>query len=71
LYRKPKDFILNFSFQHSPHEIPLGRPQVQQALVAFPGDRVPGLGEIENYSAVLNNYGISRAREEVFDRAYE
>ena len=69
LYRQAQDFILNFGFQNSPHEVPFRRPQMQQALVAFPGDRVLGLRQIENYSAVFNDYSIARAGEEVFDGA--
>jgi hypothetical protein len=42
---------------------------VEQAPVALPGDRILGLGEIKNYGAVFNDYGIARAKEKVFDGA--
>ena len=44
---------------------------MQQAFVAFPGDRIFGLREIENHRAVFNDYGIARAQEKVFKGAYK
>jgi hypothetical protein len=44
---------------------------MQQAFVAFPGDGISGLREIKNYSAIFDNHGIPRAREELLHFAYK
>ena len=69
LHREPEDFILNLGFQHSAHEVSFRRPQMQQALVAFPGDRIPGLGQIEDHGSIFNDNGIARTKEKIFDSA--
>jgi len=71
LHCQPKDFILDLGFQHTPHEVPFVGPQMQQALIAFSGDGILGLSEVENHRAVFNDYGIVGAHQKVFDRAHE
>jgi hypothetical protein len=44
---------------------------MQQALVAFSGDGILGLSEVENHCAVFNDYGIMGAHQKVFDRTHE
>jgi len=44
---------------------------MQQALVAFAGNGVLGLCEVEDDRAVFNDYGIPSANQKVFDRSYQ
>ncbi len=37
LHLQTQHFVLHFRFDHPPHHIALGRPQMQHALVALPG----------------------------------
>jgi len=47
LHRQPQHLVFDFDIQYSPDQVPLRRPEMQQALVVFAGDRIFGLRQIK------------------------
>jgi len=67
LHLQTQHFVLHFRFDHPPHHIALGRPQMQHALIALPGDGILGLCQIKCHRAIFHHDGVSRPDEKVFD----
>ncbi len=56
---------LDFRIQHAAHEIPFARPQVQQALVVFAGDRILRVRQVERNRTIFHHDRGARAVEEI------
>jgi hypothetical protein len=54
-----------FRIQHTPHKIPLVRPQVQKAFVVLTRNRIFRLGQIERDGAIFHHDSGACAVEKV------
>ena len=69
LYRQSQLPIFHLRVEHAPHGISLSRPQVQKALVVFPGNRILRSAQIESNSAIFEDNGPGSFAQKVLDSA--
>src|SRR5579872_2259693 len=67
LNREAKRLVLDLGLHHSPHHVSFCRPDMQETLIVFAGDRVPRLCQIKNSRSVLDDDGIAGAGKELFE----
>ena len=71
LHLQPERRGLHFRIQHTPHEIPLARPKMQQAFVVFAGNRIFRLCQVERDGAVFHHNRGACTVEEVGEHLAE
>ena len=71
LYHEAQRTIADFGIQNLPDGIAFRRPQVQQALVVFAGDRVLRICKIEDSGSVFEDHRVPRPAEKLLQRAAE
>ena len=62
---------LHFRVEHPAHDVPLVRPEMQQAFAVFAGNRIFRLGQIERDGGVFNHDRSARAIEELGEHVTE
>jgi hypothetical protein len=71
LHGETEGSVLDFGIEDAADGVSFRRPQMQQALVVFPGDGVLRLGEIKSQSAVFEHDRARGLAEEVLHGAGE
>jgi hypothetical protein len=61
--------MLDFHIEHSPNEVPLRRPKMEQALIVFARNGIFRLRQVKHRSAVIEHDGISCSREKILYRS--
>jgi hypothetical protein len=67
LHGEAERATLYLGIEHAPHCIPLGRPEMQQALVVLTRSRKLCLGEVEHHGTIFKHDRAGRPAQEILD----
>jgi hypothetical protein len=69
LHRQPQHLMFDFDVKHSPHQISLRGPKMQQTLVVFAGNGVLRLRQIKHRGTIVEHDGVACSGKKIFNGA--